>query len=303
MNRGFYLLAALLLSAAPASAAPVPAEDAKALVRMYFANVEKGMGDSGPIFAAPAKDVIPALGEYLQKGTDEQQSRAARMISLLGRQSKDKDVRTLAVKTLLDYATTEGKPAVRGALIDLLHFSKADFPTKAGAAIEKLVRERDPHSEAFLLAAIVDVRSVIKDLKTLAAVPPGPANSPFINPSWSAHLALARLGEEDSLKHCIETIEAEKDWAQKTRHFEDLVFTRQDAAVEALGRYLFSEERLPGLKRGDPGTRVALYALEVMAQSVDGFPIKSEGGPAHTEEQLTAARKWVKEQKQLKFKP
>jgi hypothetical protein len=302
MNRGFYLLAALLLSAAPVSAAPVPSEDAKALVRMYFNNVEKGMGDSGPIFAAPAKDMIPALGEYLLRGTDNQQSRAVGLISLVGRRSKDRKVRTLAVKALLDYATTEGKPATRLALANLLHFSRDDFPPKADAVLEKLVRESDPHSEAFLLAAIVGVRSVIKDLKALA-VPPGPGNSLFINPGWSAHLALARLGEADSLKHCIATIAAEKDCAQKVRHFEDLVFTRQDAAAKALAQYLFSEERLPGLRRGDEGTRLALYALETMAQSVEGFPIKSEGGPSHTDTQLSAARKWVKQQKELKFKP
>src|SRR5262249_51867113 len=114
----------LLGASQVALGAPVPTQDAKAAVATFFINLEKGAGDSAPLFAAPAKDVITELAKYLGSGTDEQQSHAVRMIGVIGRLSKDKDARTLAVKSLLNYATTDGKSEARQALERLLEFTK-----------------------------------------------------------------------------------------------------------------------------------------------------------------------------------
>ena len=45
------------------------------------------------------------------------------------------------MKSLLGYATADGKPHVREAL-RLLGFAKADFPTTAAVEIEKMVRAK-----------------------------------------------------------------------------------------------------------------------------------------------------------------
>src|SRR5262245_11260128 len=91
----------LVVLAAPAAvlAAPVPKEDAKAAVRAFFANVERGAGDSAPLLTPPAKDVIAELAVYLRTGTDEQQGHAVRLIAIVGRRSDDKEARVLATKT------------------------------------------------------------------------------------------------------------------------------------------------------------------------------------------------------------
>ena len=64
-----------------------------------------------------------------------------------------------------------------------------------------------------------------------------------------------------------------------------------------------SEDRLPSTRGGNAqGSKIAFYALTVLAEGVEGFPVKSEGGPSYTEEQLATARKWVRDQKDFKFK-
>lgn len=284
-----------------ALAAPVPANDAKAAVQLYFRNLERGLGDTEPLFAPPAKDVIAELVKYLDTGTDNQKFDALRMIGTIGRMSKDKDARALAVKTLLGYATADGKPHVREGLTRLLEFTKADFPPTAAADIEKLVRVEDPRDEAFLLAGLVEVRSLIDDLKERTKVKLGA--TPFSDGTWEAHLSLARLGDRDSTKYCIQVLEGEKDIVQRVRHFPELLFTRQDAAVKYLTQYLMSEERLPSPRGGgELGSKAAQYALNAFAEGVEGFPVKSERGPSYTEDQLATARKWMKDQKDLKFK-
>jgi hypothetical protein len=189
---------------------------------------------------------------------------------------------------------------VRQALERLLEFSKADFPPAAATDIEKLVRVRDPHSEALLLAGLLDVRGVIKDLKPLAKNEEG--RSPFSNNAWSANLALARLGDAGAVKHCVEAIAAEADLSQRVRHFPELAYIRQEAATRELVRHLMSEERLPGVKPGDPGGKIAVNALHALAESIEGFPIMTDRHGEYTEEQITTARKWVREQKELELK-
>ena len=284
--------------------APVPVEDAKAIVKAYFSRIEKGgVGDTDPLFAPPAKDVITELGAYLGSESDTQQRRAVSLIAVIGSRSGDKEVRALAVKSLLDYAAGEGngkRSERRPALEGLLKFSKADYPKEAGTEIEKLVRVDDPLPEALLLAGVVEVASVKDDLKKLAEVPKG--ENPFLNPWWSANLALARLGDAESVKHCVQVIEAEKDVSQQVRHFPDLTFIRHETALKVLTKHLMSEERMSSVREGTPGTKVALRALDLLTVSVEGFPIKRGRGPTYTEDQLAEARKWVKDQKELKLK-
>lgn len=284
---------------------PVPKEDAKDTVKAFFEQVEKGSGDTAPLFSPPAKDVVTELGQYLKSGSSAQQGHAVRLIAVLGERSNDNEVRSLAVKTLISYATSEGGPnhAARQALDALLRFSKADFPAEAATKIEKLVRLESPPSESLLLAGVLGLQSVKDHLESLTKVDVADNDKrAFRYPEWSAHLALARLGDKASLKHCIQAVQAEKSIVQRVRHFDELVFTRQPEAVKLITRHLFSDERLPQLKPTVPGMPVALYALNALAKAIEGFPIASEPGLSYTEEQIATARKWVKEQKVLTLK-
>ena len=294
----------LLFAAAIAAAAPVPKEDAEATVRRYMTRYENGEGGSEPILALPSADAIPELNRSLVAGTERQKGSASRLISLLGRRERDAGVRRSAVLALLRFSAKDEVYSLRhNALDDLLAFGKADFSKEGIAILEKVAVTADAPPGARMLAGICDLRALIDPLKKhVAEHPPDERRSPFGDP-WSAHLALARLGDADSVKHCVATVEGERDLAQRCRHFEELAYTRRPEAFDALVRHLMSDERLGGVKERDPGTKVAKPALHFLTKGVEGFPIATDKWGDYTDEQIAAARKWVKEQKALTIKP
>jgi hypothetical protein len=57
-------------------------------------------------------------------------------------------------------------------------------------------------------------------------------------------------------------------------------------------RYLFSGEKLPSVKETAPGTPVTEYALDLLAQIIEDFPIKSKG-IGYSDAEIQAARDWI----------
>ena len=285
-------------------AAPVPKRTAKDAANQFFNAVEKGKGGNTSVFwYLPEVDVIRELTSHFASENTRRRGLAIEVTQMRGHRAKDPAARRLAAEALLKHAVNKSgaeKREVASALHALTKFRKADFPPKAGEAVAKFVREIDPPNAALILAGLLDVKDVTDNLKRLAA--PVAGQSPFLNPQWSANLALARLGDADAAKHCVATIAGEKDTGQRTRHFEELVYIRQEVALKGLIEQLRSEELLPALKPNVPGSPVSYRALTVLAESVEGFPVKSESGPTYTTEQLAAARKWATEKKQPKWK-
>jgi len=292
-----------LLLAIAAHAAPVPKRVVKDEVAKFFISVEKGRGNTSVFWGLPQEEVVRELGTYFEHESSLRRSMSVIIAASVGRHAKEPAARSLATDALLNHATGADGGKKRNAvqaLGGLLAFKKADFRQAAGAAVETLVRTDDPHPSALLLAGILGLKSVADDLKKLSETIPGRPR--FENPSWSAHLALGRLGEAVSVKHCVERVENELDAVQRERHFPELAFLRHADGLKSLTGFLESDARLPGAKPADPGPKVALHALTAMAEVVEGFPVKADLTHTYTDAQLATARKWVKEQKELKWK-
>ena len=292
-----------LLLAIAAHAAPVPKRVVKDEVAKFFISVEKGRGNTSVFWGLPQEEVVRELGTYFEHESSLRRSMSVIIAASVGRHAKEPAARSLATDALLNHATGADGGKKRNAvqaLGGLLAFKKADFRQAAGAAVETLVRTDDPHPSALLLAGILGLKSVADDLKKLSETIPGRPR--FENPSWSAHLALGRLGEAASVKHCVERVENELDAVQRERHFPELAFLRHADGLKSLTGFLESDARLPGAKPADPGPKVALHALTAMAEVVEGFPVKADLTHTYTDAQLATARKWVKEQKELKWK-
>ena len=292
-----------LLLAVTAHAAPIPKRVVKDEVAKFFAAVEKGRGNTSVFWGLPQEEVVRELATYFEHESGLRRSMSVTLAASVGRHAKEPAARSLATDALLNHATGAdgGKKRNAGQALDgLLAFKKADFRQAAGAAVEKLVRADDPHPSALLLAGFLGLKAVADDLKKLSETIPGKPR--FENPSWSARLALGRLGDAASVKHCVERIENEPDAVQRERHFPELAFLRHADGLKSLTGFLASDARLPGTKPSDPGPKVALRALTAMAEVVEGFPVAADLTHTYTAEQLAAARKWVKDQKELKWK-
>lgn len=299
---------AVLLFAAFASltsllAAPVPKRSAKDAVDRFFYAVEKGKGGNTSVFwGLPEKDVLRELITHFASEDRRRRRLAISVTEGLGHRAKTPDARRLAANALLKHATNSGteEDEVANVLHRLAKFHKDDFPPKASDAVAKFARAIDPPDSALILAGLLGVTAVTDNLKALAV--PVPGRSPFLNPQWSANLALARLGDTDSTKHCLATIAGEKDLAQRARHFDEVTYMRSDDARKLLIRYLMTDDILPPIRSGEEGKKLALHALTQLAGTVRDFPVERVLTHTYTAEQLATARKWVKEQKELKWK-
>lgn len=286
-----------------ASAAPVPKASAKVVVEKYLDAADDGKGDTGLLHTAPMVDVIRELARHFDDEPQARRFRALSTAAALGHNSTDTAVRRATAAVVLDHASgaTGGKKEnARYAVDSLVQYRKADFGPKAGDAVAKLVAEADPNPNALLLAGLLEVKAAVDDLRKLAGQATGPPS--FQTVGWTAAAALARMGDADMAKFCAATVENEKDIVQRDRHLWLLSYTRGDAAKKLLIGYLNSDERLPGVKPGIEGHKIALTALTQLAGTVQDFPVKRDMTHTYTAEQLAAARKWVKEQKELRWK-
>jgi len=285
-------------------AAPVPKRTAKDAANQFFNAVEKGKGGNTSVFwHLPEVDVIRELTSHFASENARRRGLAIEVTQMQGHRAKNPAARRIAAEALLKHAVSKSgaeKREVASALHALTKFRKADFPPKGGEAVAKFVREIGPSEAALILAGLLDVKEVTDNLKGLAT--PVAGQSPFLNPQWSANLALARLGDAAAAKHCVATVAGEKDTAQRTRHFEELAYTRQEVALKGLIEQLKSDELLPALKPNLPGSPLSHYALSVLAETVVDFPVKGSNVHLYTAEQLAAARKWATEKKQPKWK-
>jgi hypothetical protein len=224
------------------------------------------------------------------------------LIGLVAKRSTDRDARRGAVETLLDYSLKTPEPSHNSmALAALRDFARADFSDAARTDIEKYVTADSPSPYGLWLAGQAGMENMKKELQKIAGKDPGRGHF-LMEPYWTANLALARLGDAEGGKRLVDKVESETDIVQRVRGFGDLARTHHDVAVKYLIKAVMSEDELPPVKAGTAGTKVASYACDALARSVESFPLKANG-PSYSNAEIESARKWLKEQKTLKFKP
>ncbi len=133
-----------------------------------------------------------------------------------------------------------------------------------------------------LLAGIAEVRSAAPRLHQLAN-----------GGSWSAQLALARMGDPMAIRYVIDRVENSKDEVRRvTRALDDLAFIRQPEAVEVIIKYLFSDKSTPASPPDVGSVRYAYYAAKALEEIIEGFP----AWIANTEAGVARARHWITQQ-------
>ena len=116
------------------------------------------------------------------------------------------------------------------------------------------------------------------------------------------HLALARMGNAESIGYCIKSVENSKNEINKiTMLLYEIGYIHREAAVEYLRKYLNNTKRLPSVKETAEGLQYCQYALDVLANMLIDFPIKAQG-IGYTNEEIEVARKWMDSHSQYKIK-
>lgn len=188
---------------------------------------------------------------------------------------------------LLRAARDEQERWVRDAMLSwLLQLTPAEFGDDARNVIDELPRS-DP--DVLRLIGLSGYEACMPELRRLTE---GPV-------PWSALLSQARLGDVKAAARVVQQVEAEEDVVDRSGLFKDLAFTRQPVALDALRRFLGSDQRLPRIKDHVPGTLEAMYAAQALALAVEECPVAE----ATSEADLAAVRAWAVAQTAWKVKP
>jgi hypothetical protein len=203
------------------------------------------------------------------------------------------------VLTLMLKQVSLESPRIRGQLLKWMQdFQPDDFDQSTTQLVLQLPWTPDFCPDVIRLIGIAGARQANPQLKAQLQKEPLPDNPPpgyYVGNTWTALLALSRMGDERALARVIQQVRNERDIIVRASIlFKDLGYTRQPGAFEALRGYLNSESRLPQIKSNVPGRLEAAYAATEFVRHVQGFPIQE---PDPSEEQVLQARTWANAQK------
>lgn len=265
--------------------------------------------DVSELLVAEPNTVLRALHNIANRSTVETQHHAFEAIHRIGLDSERLDVRQSAVEFLisgmLNATASENFHQCRTALME---FRAQDFSPRA---IGTLLRHAD-NTGAIWVLGVAGARQAIPKLRQIAerkvedrfAEGDPVLKDRFYRESaeWAARCALARLGDRESIRFCIDRIEGVEDETKRMFvYFPYFNYIRQPEVVKKLTEYLFRDGETP--TDGDLlGSPYALHAILHLSQMIEGFPVTFDDVQTRPrEEVIQEAREWVTAQKELKI--
>lgn len=242
---------------------------------------------------AQSESLLPQLLPYLQDSLSQVRQKAYYLIYRKGLQLPSA-ARDPFVMTLLQGCNDADGSVVGQNIIWLQGFDKSDFSPPAHDLLETLIRKpRLPHRQHLLmLAGYVEAGKELMNRYLLQS-------DLVARDRWYMNLALARMGNSNSVAFCLQTFE------QMTLSNEfveyavpEMIYTRHKTIVDLCVTYLNSNE--PLCSSADPDNEGAMLCgyriLELVAPVIKDFPLRvSALGTLVTndyEAALSAARIW-----------
>lgn len=241
------------------------------------------------------QEILNALSKY-RKDSLEQIRHTTMILEYQTAQKylSDSNIVMEVVERLANYCLDKEPQVWQQAARLLLNFSEIDFSTKATETIKFALKRSELSNEIILIAGIVGHKNEIEKMKNkYQNEMPDSSKLWYGKFVWACQLALARMGDETAISEVINKVNTESEPILKiTRLLKDIDYIRQPEGVEIIKEVLISNDRLPPLKAGKPGTKCAHYAMDLLANSIEDFPVKSKGC-GYSKAELEKARKWV----------
>lgn len=243
-------------------------------------------------------EAVQKLKKYNKDASEQIQFAAQDLEYRIAKQSDDVTVKKEVV-TILSQDLAGNNLKAQHARDLLLKFEKQHFSPAAKNEIAiQLKAENAPQPQVIRLAGVAGMedqknnfRNIIRNNNKADSLPE--TGKFYGKTSWASHLALARMGDANSLQYILARVKAEPDEViLVTLLLEDVAYTRQPQAVELIKQYLFSNDRLPPLHEGADGTLHAQYAAGLLAEILEGFPLTTRFG--YTLEEIETARQWMR---------
>jgi hypothetical protein len=213
------------------------------------------------------------------------------------------EVNTRLVNAIFDPNTRSGGDICNW----LLSFAEQDFTEEIKTKILNAFSKKKDNVCLIKICGVANIQQVLPQLKELLIDETAYMDDPngrtpwYYRVGWDARLARARMGVKEDINKCIELADMELDKnLMAFNMYHDIAYIRQPEAIDFLMRYVFSDERLEQLKPSIPGEPVASYVIDILADCLQDFPVKS-GGRHYKPEEIELCRKWMSEQKEWKI--
>lgn len=166
--------------------------------------------------------------------------------------------------------------------------------------IENAFKNKSLHDRYMILLIVYSKSPIANEvLQKYSKTSPKNLSKIFDSPEWAAKLIMAKNGDINYTNQIITLSEAANEIERFSLLFNDISSVRNIEITKYLQRYLISNERLPQLKPQLPGELIASKAAVALSKMLVGFPLLDN---YNNENNLNACRKWMKEQKEYKFK-
>ena len=280
-------------------------------VATYMNNIRSHVpANFAPLRNAPPLEVLAELRKYANDPDRSVRSSATGIASGFSLRYADPKVRRQAAQLLVDSGVSDPDPGLaRHAAQDLLDFNRADFTDEMRQVINQaLTTDPTPAFEVVLLAGVADVKAAEGRLRQMVR-----------EGSWTAQLALARMGDKAAIANVLaranavtapeipvaangmaiaadgtKTYDATRKSYEIVKLVQDLAYVRQPEVVEFLLSELFSDKVLPGNGSDVPGGRYASLVADELDGVIVGFPDKKKRATYKTpKEEIAALRSWA----------
>lgn len=253
-------------------------------------------------FRTDWNSAVTNVRQYTTHESEELRRDVYALLWQLGKEQTDQQKQQNIVELLSECVQVENDFLRNQLLKWLQDFQESDFNERSTAILENIKWPKGDSSSVIRLTGIAQLKSRLTELKELVRNESADAGTDmwYETNEWAALLALARMGDEESLHIVLDRVRKETDIVVRaTVLLKDLAYTKQSTAFDTLKIYLNSEERLPATKETVPGVLEACYAAALFSKYLKDFPIKETD---FSEAQVLKARVWVNAQNKWQFR-
>lgn len=243
-------------------------------VEVYFTAVRnKQATQSFSVNKKNESQYIKAIAVYLNDTLPSVRTEAYYLISNLGRQSQQRNLRKDVVNLLIrGWRDTDS--GINGMVAtSLTRFEKQDFDRAAIDSIKGFLKRLPPYADRlFKLAGYLELQDQVPVIKSyLEKQPPLPDRD-----KWACYISLARLGDQQALDlilNRVRTFGINDDIVYEI--FPDLVYTRSYRGISYLVEVLFSDDRTCEAPANGSRTKItcAYRVMELLAPALKDYPV------------------------------
>jgi hypothetical protein len=265
-------------------------------VEQYFAQFRAGRADwvlqEKILSANSAVQLVASLQPYYTDSAANVRSQAYYMTYRKGVRSISADG-SLTVGALSKGLDDESSGNSGQVLSYLQDFPAACFGAEVKSAISAALQNtRRPHYGALaMLAGYLDT-----GIETLAAIREDGNRPAAVR--WAASLALARTGNEQALKYCVETVKKLPLGSDLVSGvLPDLIYTRQKSALDYCVELLYADSKVCRSANPEFSEKItcAYFIIELLAPVIEDFPITADRSVGQESDDYPATLKQVRE--------